>query len=423
MTIRLPEFSHPPDQDYQYVSDPMGRIGRGTWRRRRKADPFGRTEADWEFEALRKDFDPRKPLQRIFRDRSLDLAQPVGRDADNDPFDVALIETLLAKTGLFDLGRTEGPTGHYGAALEDAIRRFQKSENLEIDGRINPGGPTLAALNARLAEAEGANNGGDGGDGGDKDATPAERKPADLLELAMRRGGGGARGRRPMPPAPPVDPPRRPDPARRPPADSGDESGDEPDAAKARREALADDFVKELLKPLEAHRGDDTTKKGNDIVARECKAILKEEFPDLLGKIEHIGGATKDGKGETTLPEKYVPNKARRAAKLDARPGSSHPDLTWRHEDDGKETRAHANTVTTKKDGETPTTREQSSFDRLVENVGAELATAIPKLRPGMDEDDYRETARAKCREIFGKLRDKLERPGDGKPEPEADEP
>jgi hypothetical protein len=26
MTIRLPEFSHPPDQDYQYVSDPMGRI-------------------------------------------------------------------------------------------------------------------------------------------------------------------------------------------------------------------------------------------------------------------------------------------------------------------------------------------------------------------------------------------------------------
>ncbi|MBM3582514.1 MAG: peptidoglycan-binding protein, partial [Alphaproteobacteria bacterium] len=235
MTIRLPEFSHQPDPDYQYVSDPMGRIGRGTWRRRRKADPFGRTEADWEFEALRKDFDLRKPLQRIFRDRSLDLAQPVGRDADNDPFDVALIETLLAKTGLFDLGRTEGPTGHYGTALEDAIRDFQKSANLKIDGRINPGGPTFAALNARLAEGEKAGDDGDDG-GGDKDATPAERKPADLLEMAMQRrrdpfppspgeildgrfpggagggAGGGARGQRPMPPVPPVDPPRRPDP-------------------------------------------------------------------------------------------------------------------------------------------------------------------------------------------------------------------
>lgn len=426
MTILLPDFPFGNDPDYEYVPDPMGRLGRGTWRRRRKIDPFGRTEADWEFEAFRKEFDLTKPLGRIFRNRPLDLTQPVGRDAENDRFDVALVEALLAKNGAFDLDRTEGPTGHYGTALEDAIRTFQKSENLKVDGLINPGGPTLAALTARLARAEGATN-GEGG--GDDDPEPAERKPVNLLELAMRRrspweprdggeileggvlgggGSGGARGRKPVPPVPPVG---RPDPGRRPPADPADES----DAEQARREALADEFVKEITKPLEAHRGDATTKKGNNIVARECRDILEEEFSDLLGKIKHVGGARKDGKGRR-LPEKYLRNED----EPDPRQGSSHPDLTWQYKDGDQKTHAHANTVTTNKDGRTPTAEERRSFDSLVEKVGAELATAIPKLRPGMDEDDYREMAREKCRKIFGKLRDKLDKSGDE--EPESDE-
>jgi hypothetical protein len=433
MTIMLPDFPFGNDPDYEYVPDPMGRLGRGTWRRRRKIDPFGRTEADWEFEAFRKEFDLKKPLGRIFRNRPLDLTQPVGRDAENDRFDVALVEALLAKNGAFDLDRTEGPTGHYGTALEDAIRTFQKSENLKVDGLINPGGPTLAALTARLARAEGAKN---GEDGGDDDPEPAEREPVNLLELAMRRrkgpvppapgeilddggfpggGSGGARGRKPVPPIPPVG---SPDPARRPPVDSADE----PDAEEARREALADEFVKEITKPLEAHRGNETTKKGNDIVARECKEILEKEFPDLLDKVEHVGGATRDGSGKERdkLSEIYLEKEGNKDRGLDPRQGSSHPDLTWEHENEGRETRAHANTVTTNKDGRTPTAQEQRSFDSLVEKVGAELATAIPKLRPGMDENDYRDMARKKCREIFGKLRDKLDKSGDE--EPESDE-
>jgi len=429
MTILLPDFPFGNDPDYEYVPDPMGRLGRGTWRRRRKIDPFGRTEADWEFEAFRKEFDLKKPLGRIFRNRPLDLTQPVGRDAENDRFDVALVEALLAKNGAFDLDRTEGPTGHYGTALEDAIRTFQKSENLKVDGLINPGGPTLAALTARLARAEGATN---GEDGGDDDPEPAERKPVNLLELAMRRrkgpvppspgeilddggfpggGGGGARGRKPAPPVPPVG---RPDPGRRPPADPADES----DAEQARREALADEFVKEITKPLEAHRGNETTKKGNDIVARECRQVLEEDYPDLADRIKHAHGATKDGKGETTLPEKYVPNKERAEQGLDARPGSNHPDLTWqdkRKDDEDPSAFAHANTATMKKgDGkyDKPTAKEDRSYRRLVENVGEELANLLPKLRKDENPEDYAEKVRAKCRKIFEEWLGKPRRKG-----------
>lgn len=49
------------------------------------------------------------------------------------------------------------------------------------------------------------------------------------------------------------------------------------------------------------------------------------------------------------------------------------------------------------------TAKENRSFDSLEEKVGSDLATKIPKLRPGMDEDEYRKTAKEKCREIFGK--------------------
>ena len=31
------------------------------------------------------------------------------------------------------------------------------------------------------------------------------------------------------------------------------------------------------------------------------------------------------------------------------------------------------------------------------------MARRIPKLRPGMDEEEYRKMAKEKCREIFGK--------------------
>jgi hypothetical protein len=70
---------------------------------------------------------------------------------------------------------------------------------------------------------------------------------------------------------------------------------------------------------------------------------------------------------------------------------------------------AHANTASVRKSGRM-TGREQSAFDRLVEKVGTQLATWLPKLLPGMDEDDYRRTARDACRRIMGNLEKEMER-------------
>ncbi len=125
------------------------------------------------------------------------------------------------------------------------------------------------------------------------------------------------------------------------------------------------------------------------------------------------GGATEDGSGleKDKRSEIYIPNKERDNLDLDGRPGSSHPDLTWqdnRTDKDDPAFRAHANTATMKKripeSGEPePTAREGRSFERLVANVGEDFANLLPKLRPGMDEDEYRRDVREKCREIFGK--------------------
>lgn len=408
MSIMPSDLGRENDPDYEYIPDPMGRLGRGTWRRRRKFDPFGRILPDPAFETFRNGFDLTQPLGRIFPDRTPDIVAPVGREGENERFDVALIETLLAKNGFFDLAQTEGPTGYYGMALEDAIRTFQKTANLKVDGLVNPGGPTLAALTSRLAATETRNEDSDRSD---------ERKPVNLLEAALQGGGreypwkrqdvpgdGGGGGvgvpRWPVPPPLPDRDSGRPESARRPPTETGD------GADQARREALADDFIKDITAPLESHRGDETTQKGNDIVARECREVLDKNYPDFADDIKHVGGATKDGSGndKDKLPEKYVPNREL-DRQGDARRGSNHPDLTWqdmRRDEDDPRVRTHANTATTDKEGK-PTSREQQSYDRLVKNVGEEFANQLPKLRPGMDEDEYRKDVRAKCQEIFEK--------------------
>lgn len=408
------------DPDHEYVPDSMGRLGRGIWRRRRRSDPFGRIAIDPDFERFRDDFDFGKPVGNIFRSRPFDLVAPVGRESENERFDVARIETLLAKAGFLDLKPTEGPTGYYGLALEDAIRKFQAAEDLKVDGLINPGGPTLSALAKQVSKAEAPER---TRDEADRDSDPdGARKPVNLLEATMRRenkmippspgeifdgavirgGGGGLFNRRPALPKSLL-----PDVDAADPASPGTRAQDNSAGVESRREAIADDFAEDITAPLESHRGDDTTKKGNDIVARECRAILEEDYPDLADRIDHVHGATKDGSGDEKdiLKEKYVPNKERTNQGLDARPGSNHPDLTW--QDNGRpegdpEAFAHANTATMGKRGK-PIAEERRSYKRLVENVGEDLANMLPKLRPGMDEEKYRDDVREKCREIFGK--------------------
>jgi hypothetical protein len=166
--------------------------------------------------------------------------------------------------------------------------------------------------------------------------------------------------------------------------------------AEARREAVAEEFLKEVLKPLEDRRGDETTRRGNDIVAQECRKVLNEAYPDLAGTIKHVAGATKDGEGKTKLPERNVRKEGA------PYPGGNFPDLTWQRGDDEKD-RAHANTVSMQKRETKPTKEERDALEAIREVVGQELMTDIPKFRPGMDEEEYRKLANAKCREIFGR--------------------
>jgi peptidoglycan hydrolase-like protein with peptidoglycan-binding domain len=120
-----------------YIPDPLGRLGQGHWVDGKPRDPFGRL------------FEPEP-------EESFDLAQPfslsksIGEGGNNGRADVAKIETLLSLAGVMDLKSTDGPTGFAGQRLLDGIRIFQEQNGLNVDGRLNPGGPTIKALSQSL---------------------------------------------------------------------------------------------------------------------------------------------------------------------------------------------------------------------------------------------------------------------------------
>ncbi len=139
-----------------YVPDPLGRVGQGHFIKRRELpDPFGRLP------------EPAKPERFNLRD-IFSLSAPVGMAGKNSHDDVAKVEGLIGAAGPLDLWKTDGPTGYYGARLEDAVKRFQKSKGLKVDGHLNPVGETIGSLHdhlsrkvARLKEDQGNNPGPD----------------------------------------------------------------------------------------------------------------------------------------------------------------------------------------------------------------------------------------------------------------------
>ncbi|MDK9722299.1 MAG: peptidoglycan-binding protein [Rhodospirillales bacterium] len=81
------------------------------------------------------------------------LSAPVGRDsAPNRKQDVAKVETLLGQTGHYDIQRLQGPTGFWGMVGDKAVKDFQKQNGLKVDGLLNPGGPTISALEGRVGD-------------------------------------------------------------------------------------------------------------------------------------------------------------------------------------------------------------------------------------------------------------------------------
>ncbi len=60
---------------------------------------------------------------------------PVGIDDVNGQFDVAKSETLLDQAGVYDLKSVQGPTGIFSYFQQDAIKAFQATNALRVDGR------------------------------------------------------------------------------------------------------------------------------------------------------------------------------------------------------------------------------------------------------------------------------------------------
>lgn len=72
------------------------------------------------------------------------LSAPVGRGQENNPLDVAKVESLMGATGHLDIEKTDGPTGYFGERLEGAVKEFQKEKSLKVDGLIKPEGETAS---------------------------------------------------------------------------------------------------------------------------------------------------------------------------------------------------------------------------------------------------------------------------------------
>ena len=143
------------------VPDPMGRIDRGRWERADDAEPAD--GCDRMFEAFRAAWRRGNPVSDLFGAEPLGLAGTVGPRGANRRADVAKVETFLARTGHYDLARTEGPTGYYGSALGRAIERFQAERGLAVDGAVGPDGETVRTLACEIGAADATPAGARGG--------------------------------------------------------------------------------------------------------------------------------------------------------------------------------------------------------------------------------------------------------------------
>lgn len=358
------------------------------------------------------------------------LEGPVGDGAESRAGDVRHVKEALLQLGLYDDVDAHEPGPAVTRGLVDGIKTLQHELGLKEDGRLVPGGETETAINGALQtlvyRPEEDNKGAfvplphrpeeSGGtpaytryrsDGeprfmlasiaAGKGLTGAARGAG--LELPPEIERGGRKLMRRTPPGRAVAVIGLLEQLRRERMESfgiaGEAAKPSPHATPeeaARFEALADDFLDEVMKPLENSRGDATTRLGNDIIAQECRKVLEEDFPDIEKRVQHSGGATKDGRGGASHKERHIKN----IDDEDSKTGTSRADLSWKYGDE----EWHLNTTTMNKGGDLAAS-ERRSFARLAHNVGEGLAHHMPKLRPGMDENEYRELARKRCREIM----------------------
>ena len=117
-----------------YVPERWGRLDQGEW------------VADSRFTP------PPKPTSGEYLDaRDLfHIAGTIGDGGRNGRTDVGKLEALLYLAGVFDLDRTNGPTGYFGQRLKLAVEDFQRTRGLAVDGTVRPGGETIRTLARHL---------------------------------------------------------------------------------------------------------------------------------------------------------------------------------------------------------------------------------------------------------------------------------
>jgi hypothetical protein len=147
---------------------------------------------------------------------------------------------------------------------------------------------------------------------------------------------------------------------------------------------LSEEIRKELAMPLFAHPGDATTKEGNRIIVEEVLPELLDEYRlDLQDKIQHRHGVSEK--------EEYMKHKDTGIK------GSSFPDFTF--EDIRNGTKLRGLTGLSLKDRRTPIAPErQQVYGVRDKSEPGDVVAPLPKLRPGMDIEDFKDWARESLR-------------------------
>ncbi len=79
------------------------------------------------------------------------LGNAVGNDQKNDPADVRTTKSNLQKAGYFPADDKEDSDNPFLThKMDDSIKKFQKDNNLKIDGIMKPSGKTERALYEHL---------------------------------------------------------------------------------------------------------------------------------------------------------------------------------------------------------------------------------------------------------------------------------
>jgi len=393
---------------------------------------------------------PDPDIQRLSHDPDyFRLGRPVGREAANDRADVIKAQTLLANAGYYDLAGTDGPTGWYGQPLERALRRYQKDNDLTVDGVMRPGGETVSALQSALESRLGSHAAPSPADvdrhhdrlargqsglltGAATDAAPAgvttggmdaarprggrngEQQEANAAFLNLLGMGAAAVTGAVMHKSLQEQQRRRqanPDDATGAAAAPWRQGDDRYQAFRAMNRAVLGEGVRHGFGDrLESSMGNENTRTSNNILIRACEAVIDKEVKPQGFDVKHIAGGSEKERG------------IREGEDGKGGRGSSFPDVLFRDE---KGNFIPFNTVTENAQGQM-IPREDKSWERLLYNIGHEVAGHLGKKGGDQSDEDYYKEAYRKCREVFARYReerrtrDKLDQRWGDRAPPEA---